>query len=399
MNNRTTRELPPNALPRVLYAVVLEPGRKFGSLEEQIVCLSRSFAANGGHFRPLFICDESANDSEPYQAMGIDVECLDLRTFSWSRLLKLSQLISRHRISVVHWNFTEMLRNRYLWWLTVLHPGVRHYYTDHASRTMVTGKPCGWLKKATKRLLLRRYSKVFCVSQFILDDLVRKGTCSNLALCRHFVNTERFRPDPAIRATFRTEHNANGRFVVLTVGQLIKAKGMEVLIRAMAELPDNVILWIVGDGEESDALHKLVSDLHLAPRVSFHGLQQDVAPFMQAADCFVCPSLWGEAAGLVLLEASASGLPVIASRTGGIPEHIQSGVTGFLFSPGDHHELARYTAALTDNPTLCNEMSRRSRAWAVERFSADVMVPEYLNGYRSGKFLAIFRRPQTWQVQ
>jgi len=399
MNNGLTREPPLEALPRVLYAIVLEPGRKFGSLEEQIVCLSRSFAANGGHFRPLFICDENANDSKAYQAMGIEADCLDLRTFSWSRLLKLSQLISRHGISVVHWNFTEMLRNGYLWWLTVLHPGVRHCYTDHASRTVVTGKPCGWLKKATKRLLLRRYGKVFCVSQFIIDDLARKGTCSNLALCRHFVNTERFRPDPAMRATIRTKYAVQDRFVVLTVGQLIKAKGMEVLIRAMAELPDTVILWIVGDGEESDALQKLVSDLQLMSRVLFHGLQQNVAPFMQAADCFVCPSLWGEAAGLVLLEAGASGLPVIASRTGGIPEHVQSGVTGFLSSPGNHRELARYMAALTDNPMLCDEMSRRSRAWAVERFSADVMVPEYLNGYRSGKFLATFRSAQTWQVQ
>ena len=63
-------------------------------------------------------------------------------------------------------------------------------------------------------------------------------------------------------------------------------------------------------------------------------------PLLQAADCAVCPSIWSEAAGLVNLEAQACGLPVIARRIGGIPELVEDGRTGFLFTPGDHRELA-----------------------------------------------------------
>ena len=367
----------------MLYAIVLDPTMKFGSLEEQIICLAQSFKVHGSFFHPLFICCEEASDPAPYQELGIETECLDLRTFSWSRLLRLSQLISRHKISLVHWNLTEMLRNSYLWWLTFLHPNVRHCYTDHVSRTSVSSKPSGWLRRAAKRLLLRRYDKVFCVSQFILDDLQLKGTGSNLVLCRHFVNTERFRPDAVVRDHLRRKLDVQGRFVVLTVAQLIKSKGIDVLIRAMAELPDSAILWIVGDGDQSELLHQLSSELHLTSRVYFYGFQKNVESFMQAADCFVCPSLWMEAAGLVNLEASASGLPVIASRIGGIPEYIETGVTGFLYSPGDHQELARCAQVLKDDPVLYHEMSLKARALSVERFSADVLVPEYLNCYRA----------------
>jgi glycosyltransferase involved in cell wall biosynthesis len=121
----------------------------------------------------------------------------------------------------------------------------------------------------------------------------------------------------------------------------------------------------------------------LTSRVHFHGLQHNVAPFMQAADCLVCPSLWQEAAGLVNLEASASGLPVIASRIGGIPEYIEDGRTGLLFSPGNQRELIRHIQSLNENRALCEKMSVEARVRTVKLFSAKVRVKEYLELYRT----------------
>jgi len=237
-------------------------------------------------------------------------------------------------------------------------------------------------KKLLKRMLLRRYDKVLCVSQFVLNDLRREEIRSDLTLSRHFINTDRFRPDKTARSELRKQLHVEGRFVLLTVAQLIRPKGIEVLIKALATLPESVVLWIVGDGDESERLRQLCSELYLTSRVCFHGLQQNVAPLMQAADCFVCPSLWAEAAGLVNLEASASGLPVVASRIGGIPEYVEDGRTGFLFLPGDHDELARYVRSLNDDSVMHRKMSLEARAWAVEKFSADSGVLEYLNLYR-----------------
>ena len=389
MNERSTaaaaiarpQDVLPGSLPQVLYVVVLDPRTKFGSLEEQIICMAQAFAMYGRLFYPLFSCREGIYEN-PLQELGIEAECLDLRSFSWFRLVRLSRLISRHKITLVHWNFTEVLRNGYLWWLTILHPRVRHFYTDHISRTSGSPRPSGSsLNSAAKRLLLRRYNKVICVSEFIFDDLQSRGTCSNLVLCRHFINTDRFRPDARVRDDLRRQLDVEDCFVVLAVAHLIKAKGIDVLLRAMAELPDRVRLWIVGDGEESAALHQLSAELHLTSRVYFQGHQKNVAPFMQAADCFVCPSLWAEAAGLVNLEAAASGLPVIASRTGGIPEYVEDGRTGFLFLPGDHCELARYIRLIREDPVLFRTISGQARERAVDKFTVDVGVREHLQLY------------------
>jgi glycosyltransferase involved in cell wall biosynthesis len=366
----------------VLYAINMDPTRKLGSLEEEMIYLARAFKRHGSLFCPLFICREEAGEVTPHHALGIESECLDLRTFSWSQLLRLSQLISRHKISLVHWNFTEMLSNGYLWGLTFLQPNVTHFYTDHNSRASRRSQPSGWLKKVLKRLLCYRYDKVFCVSQFVMDDLQRQQTCSNLIVCRHFVNTERFRPNATVRDNQRRKFDAEGYFVVLAVAHLIKPKGIDVLIRALAELSRSVVLWVVGDGDESEMLRQLSSELHVESRVKFCGNQRDVTPFMQAADCFVCPSLWAEAAGLVNLEAAACGLPVIASRNGGIPEYVEDARTGFLFLPGDHRELAQCIRLLQEDPVLRRKMSEQAREHAVDKFKADVGGREYLELYR-----------------
>jgi glycosyltransferase involved in cell wall biosynthesis len=379
---RSDRDTFPKSLPHVLYAVALDPRLKFGSLEEQIICLARAFRDRGSLFCPLFICAEGTDLSSAFEAAGIETECIDLRAFHWPQLVRLSRLIARRRITLVHWNFTEMLRNSYLWWLTLLHPNVRHCYTDHISRVSDTHHSSNGPKRALKRLFLRRYDKVFCISQFVLNDLQRQQIHSQLILSRHFINTDRFCPDPTVRRELRRKLNVEDRFVLLTVAQLIKEKGIDVLIRALAELPVDVVLWIVGEGDEAAQLHKQCSELHLTSRVYFHGLQKNVAPFMQAADCFVCPSLWAEAAGLVNLEAKASGLPVIASRIGGIPECVEDGRTGFLFSPGDHHELAHCIRSLKKDSTLHRKMGREARTRAIESFSAPARIRGYLESYQ-----------------
>jgi glycosyltransferase involved in cell wall biosynthesis len=168
---------------------------------------------------------------------------------------------------------------------------------------------------------------------------------------------------------------------MLVVAHLIKDKGVDVAVRAMAELPD-VQLWIVGEGPEESALRSLVAELKLEDRVRLLGLQAHVQPYLQAADCFVCPSLWGEAAGLVNIEAQACGTPIIASRIGGIPEYVADGRTGFLFSPGDHRDLARCVRRLIDDPALQRRLAEQARTDSLERFSPQARLPEYLDLYR-----------------
>ena len=119
----------------------------------------------------------------------------------------------------------------------------------------------------------------------------------------------------------------------------------------------------------------------MVERVRFLGPQDRVEPYLQAADVLVCPSLWQEAAGLVNVEAQACGLPVVASRIGGIPEYVEEGRTGLLFPPGDFRQLAACLTQLKESPDLCNRLGAEARRRAVERSSVAARLDDYLKLY------------------
>lgn len=370
-------------LPRVLYSLALDPSNKFGSMEEQIVLLAQRFREESGLFVPLFICDPAA-DLTSFRQRGIDAYCLDLRRFRWHTYRQLSRLIREQRIDLIHWNFTPPLANRYVWALSLLRPSVHHWFTDHNSRLFPIPPPPSGAVKYLKRLLLRRYSRVICISRYVRECLEEQGVWSNLVCLAHFINTERFQPDSIARRQVRSALDADNQFVLLVVGQLIQEKGVDVAVRATADLP-GVLLWVVGEGPEKERLNQLIADLQLGERVRLLGLQRQVQPFLQAADCFVCPSLWGEAAGLVNLEAQACGAPVIASRIGGIPEYVADDRTGFLFPPGDHRALAHCVRRLLEDKERRRLFVEQARREALEHFSPEACIPEYIDLYSRWK--------------
>jgi glycosyltransferase involved in cell wall biosynthesis len=102
---------------------------------------------------------------------------------------------------------------------------------------------------------------------------------------------------------------------------------------------------------------------------------------MQAADCLVCPSLWAEAAGLVILEAMACGLPVVASRIGGIPEFVLDGTSGLLFAAGNSRELAHRLNWLLSDEAARERLGQTARLIAVERYSSQNRIPDQIRLY------------------
>jgi glycosyltransferase involved in cell wall biosynthesis len=372
----------PTVLRRVLYAAHLDPSRKFGSIEEQAFLLASSFRERGGLFLPVFPAAPGAVGRARYQTAGLEVIALDLSRWRLKTLAQLLQLTARHGIEVVHWNFFPPLTNGYLWAMSVFAPWVQHYFTDHNSR-QPDGLPGRGRLKSIKRTLLRRYARVVGVSQFVVDCLRDQETWPAPDCLLHFINTDRFAPNAGVRTDVRRRLEADGRFVLLATAYLIKAKGVDTAVRALVKLPACVTLWVVGDGPESASLQALSVKLGVQDRVRFLGLQHQVEPYMQAADVFVCPSLWSEAAGLVNIEAQACGLPALASRVGGIPEYVLDGRTGALIPPGDPDALARAVRLLLDDPLRFREMGRAARDLTVARFSVAARLEEYLGLYRS----------------
>src|SRR5438270_685979 len=123
-----------NPLPRVLYVVNVNPADKFGSMEEQIVFLSRAFHEEGSRFVPLFTLPPQPGITDCLRGHGVEAHCLDLLHFGMGTFGKLWRLLGAQGIDIVHWNMTNPLKNPYLWGLTLTRPRVGHFYTDHNSR-------------------------------------------------------------------------------------------------------------------------------------------------------------------------------------------------------------------------------------------------------------------------
>jgi glycogen(starch) synthase len=169
----------------------------------------------------------------------------------------------------------------------------------------------------------------------------------------------------------------------LAVARLVERKGLGELIRAFALLPRGKYeLEIVGDGPDEHVLRELAGRLGVAREILFQGAldRESVARRYRAADLFTLPSS-AEAFGNVFAEALASGLPVIGSDVGGIPELIEHGVNGFLVTPGNPQTLAHAIQYLADDPELRMAMSLRNRAKAEATLNWTQVTARYVSVY------------------
>lgn len=189
--------------------------------------------------------------------------------------------------------------------------------------------------------------------------------------------------------------DAHRRQVILAVGRLVPEKGHAVLLHALARVRErfDVELWIMGDGVLRGELGALADELGIGELVHFHGTVWPTVDLLHRADVFAFPSLV-EPQGLAVLEALAAGVPVVASRTGGIVEMIEHGRDGLLVEPGDPAALASALAALLGDPAL-----RARLAAAGSRRLAEFDIRRVANRYQelwaalaAGAGLAV-RRP------
>jgi glycosyltransferase involved in cell wall biosynthesis len=164
----------------------------------------------------------------------------------------------------------------------------------------------------------------------------------------------------------------------VSVGNLRREKGQDVLIRGFAaiaaEFPD-ARLTIVGAGPSGEFLTRLAADVGVAGRVDFTGAVSEPWGHLAAADIFVAPSR-SEALGMAIIEAMAAGLPVIASRVGGIPELVRDTETGYLVTVGDHDALADRLRHL-----LTSSDARRAMGAAGARVVADMTMERAVDRY------------------
>lgn len=260
-------------------------------------------------------------------------------------------------------------------------PAVASFHTDIPSYLPYYG--FGWLSRPCWRYLRWFHGKArftFCPSEATRGKLVAQGF-RNVRIWGRGVDTERFNPSWRSESE-RTRFGPTDALHLLYVGRLTPEKDLHVLFeayrRVVTGVPDQrVRLILAGDGAYTSRARA-----QAPPGVEFLGyLEGDaLARAYASADVFVFPSRT-ETLGNVVLEAQASGLPVIGAAEGGALENVRDGVNGLLCAPGDSAAFAHAIAQLIERPGLRVDLSRRARAWAEER-TWDAAFAQLLEGYR-----------------
>ena len=376
----------PHSMTAPLHIVHGVLSLEMGGLERVVVDLSRLFCSRG--HRVSVVCLERrgmlASEAE---ASGAAVYCLDNPPGRKPRILnRAAELLTVLRPDVLHThNF------KCLWHLgptarTISGPPVLHTaHTDQIARQR------SLFRKLRFRLLYRlaaRFAERFCgVTDEVVASAGRWGSIprSKLKTVLNGVNAVQFgdrSPRDQIREQFAIPSSAR---VVGSVGRLDEVKQQDLLLAGVAKLSaeyDDVRVLLVGDGPMRRDLEDLAKSLGLAERVHFAGFQSAPEHYYAAMDVFALTSRI-EGLPLALLEAWASGLPVVCSAVGGIPKLLKHGETGLLFARGDTGGFTEALRSMFSNASSATTMADAGQTLVREKYSLERMANEYEHHYRA----------------
>lgn len=293
-------------------------------------------------------------------------------------LWSLVRLFRREQPAIVHTHTSKagVLGRLAAWWCgvpVVVHTPHGHVFYGHftavLSRTFML----------VERVLARLTTRLIALTEAERDEHLerRVGRAEQFTVVPSGIDLERFR---SVGRTWGGRPTwfpcPPGSIVVGSVGWLTPVKGHRVLIEAAAQLKatfPNLHVVLVGSGGLHAELSALADRLRLKDSVHFLGEREDVEVCLSAMDLFVLPSL-NEGMGRALVEAMAAGLPVIASRVGGVPALIEHDRTGLLVPAGNPGALAQAIRQVLDRPDWARQMGQAASHSIGQRFSATAMV-------------------------
>jgi glycosyltransferase EpsD len=297
----------------------------------------------------------------------------------------LGRIIKEYSISMTHVCFFDYYS--FIPWIARLH-GLQHIIYEELNSGMMTAT--SWKRKLLQlRTLMMSLpmSRVIAVSNFVKEDLVKRGIAANRIDMRYLgADEENFKPDPAARAEWASKYSiAPDELMMSSVTLFRPFKCPETLVEAAAILKQRGVktrLFMAGDGAMLNDLKALGEKLNASDRIEWLGFCRDPKSLLQASDVFLLASV-GEAGGFVLSEAMGCGTPIIGSRSGVISECVVDGQTGFLATPKDAASFADAIEKLARDESLRKTMRLNSRERMLSGFTTDINVDHTLRIYAS----------------
>lgn len=360
-----------------------------GGLENGLVNLINRMPKDA--YRHAIICiKDSTEFSKRIQRDDVEIFHLNKKEgHDWSSFVRFYTLLKQIRPDIVHTRNLSAIEYQVPAWLA----GVK--CRIHGEHGWDTFDPEGnnvkyqWLRRLVKPLVQRYVPLSRHLEQYLLEKI--KVPPNKITRICNGVDTDVFYPVTASKpAPAGCPWDLQQDLILVgTVGRMHGVKDQITLVKAFIEasrqqpeLQTKLKLMIAGDGPLREQALKLLADSNLSDNAWLPGERKDIAEFMRALDIFVLPSL-AEGISNTILEAMATGLPVIATAVGGNPELVDDGVTGMLTPSADSGAMALKILDYANHKQKRQAHGQNSRARALEKFSLDSMTAQYRAAYDS----------------
>jgi glycosyltransferase involved in cell wall biosynthesis len=347
-----------------------------GGAERVISTLAQ--ALNDDRFRVIVGLFKSGWLQTECERLGVETRVIPLKgTLHMQWFRNCFRLVREERIALIHGHeFSAIVYG----WIVSRLAGIFFVGTVH-------GKNYFW-QKLRRRLAYRtisRLGQLVAVSEDLKDFIVKTVgiPASRVQVIYNGVESGSPVSDAEIDRCRAELGLSAGDPVIGTVGSLYPVKGHRYLLDAMPTILrqyPNAVLLLIGRGELEISLKEQTQRLGIEERVRFLGMRQNVPKLLAVMDVFVLPSL-SEGLSLALLEAMASGKPVVATHVGGNSELIDHGRTGFLVQPEDARDLAANLLKLLSDPEKMQQFGRQAAERVRQHFSMGLMVDRYRDLY------------------
>jgi len=231
---------------------------------------------------------------------------------------------------------------------------------------------------------VERSDGLTAVSESLRQDTLRVlGIQRDVRVIPNFLDCQEFRrqPDPEFREWACPSDRFDALVVHISNFRPVKRVWAVLDVFRRIRAGARIRLAMIGDGPDRAEIERQVEHEGLAGVVEFVGERHDFMRWLSAADLMLLPSSQ-ESFGLAALEAMACEVPVVASRVGGLPEVVEEGVNGFLRPVGDVDGMAEAALRILSDSALAARMAEAARRTAVDRFTTDQVIPQYLDYYR-----------------
>ena len=291
-------------------------------------------------------------------------------------MLLLPYLVLKYKIDIIYLLFwcqggiATFLTSKILKKPYILH-AYGEEFVDYR-RTFLDRVKYGLFRQNYKRLIFRNANEIIAISNYTKEIVIKSAAIENrVDVIKCGVDIDRFRPD-LDTSEIILKYRLQNKRILLTVSRLKRYKGHDIIINLMPQLLQripNLIYMIIGEGSDRDYLESLVKKLNLQNYVIFIGFvdELDLPLYYNLCDIYIMLTKERhdtdefEGFGLVFLEANSCCKPVIGAKTGGIPEAIIDGKTGFLVDPINTHEIMDKIILLLQNRELAKAIGEEGR--------------------------------------